>query len=119
LQVQKVAWSERAAKKLEFALMGDSIQIQNEVENGISELWLIDSVSYLVTRVEHDLQNNRELVFVAGAGENAVEAIEYFKEKAKKHGIKTMRLHSGLKGMQRLIKKTGFKAVETVYKVSI
>lgn len=119
MQVQKIEWSEKAAKKLESALLGDSLQIQNQVALGVAELWQIEQTSYLVTRVEHTADDKRELVFVAGAGENAAEVIEYFKEKAKKSGVKTMRLHSNLKGMIRLVRKSGFVPVETVYRAVI
>lgn len=116
MQVERIAWDSQAEKKLESALMDDSIQIKYEVENRIAELWLIDKVSYLVTRVEHSADNKRELVLVAGAGKNAAAVIEYFKNKAKENSINSIRLHSNKKGMKRLIEKTGLKPIETVYR---
>jgi len=119
MEVKRIAWSDQAAKKLDAALSGAASQIQHEVESGISELWLIDNGSYLVTRLENNHDKTQELVFVAGAGKNSLEIILYFKNIAKKMGVQTMRLHSSHKGMARLIKPAGFAPVETVYKAVI
>lgn len=123
MRVEKIKWSSDVFNALEPAFFGDGEQIRNEVESGICELWRVDEIGYLVTRVEV-MKGLKELVFVAAVAPTSSyffskEVIDYFRVKAKKVGVNTMRVHSRLKGMGRLLSSSGFDYVETIYKARV
>ncbi|GKT12946.1 MAG: hypothetical protein ISEC1_P1938 [Thiomicrorhabdus sp.] len=117
MEIQKINFTDDLDHLLLPVLNSDLEAIKHEVNNNISELWQIDETSYSITRLENDHNGNPfELVFIAGIGKNAHEAIELFIEKVKPMGVTKFRIHSHRIGMGRYLKSLGFTESETVYK---
>lgn len=110
MNIKKITWNDRAATAL-FAVMGpDAVELQSEVERGISELHCIDDRSYLITRVEGD-----RLIVACFVGENLNAVARCIHKAAKRVGCKTIQVHTERPGLQRLLSEFGAVCVGRYY----
>ncbi|WP_342632493.1 hypothetical protein [Marinobacter alkaliphilus] len=112
-----VAWNRQAAEALALARAtpADLDEWRQEVAEGLAQLWQItgESTGYLLTRVEQDRAGRRELVLVAGAGNNARAVIAWAGDLADRHGL-DMRTHIERRGLERLYQRAGWHRSEIV-----
>lgn len=84
-------WCDDAARELARAAfsVGDVEAMRGEVESGVAELWRCNGDSWLVTRIE-----GVELVLVSFVGRNSRAMFRACVDKARTHGLTSIRLHT-------------------------
>lgn len=123
IEVTKQQWSKDAAEGLKLSLAGDLQAIADEVQAGIAELWSVGGHGYVITRFEIN-GGKKELVLVAGEGFKKdgigyIESVKAFCNIAAAAGAETVRAHSSIKGIGRLLQSIGFNELERVYRLVI
>ena len=106
----KERWSDEAAAVLKPAMCGDDEIIIEQVTSGIAELFKIPGYGFIITRIE-----GSELVLMCAAGRGGIDVMAAIDQMAAANGLKTVRLHSRRRGMERYIKKAGYKLMEKVF----
>ena len=109
-------WNDLAAHQLERIEGLGLIDVQREVEAGVSQLWHCHDAEgnngYVVTRMERR-PSGLEWVFVAGVGRGFYKFIACFIEVAREKGI-PIRAHVNRRGMVRMYDRIGFRVSEYV-----
>lgn len=110
-------WSDFAQRALARVEGLGIVDIQHEVEQGISQLWhCIDpadgSGGYVVTRLEQR-PSGREWVLVAGVGRGFHKFVQIFIAAAAEAGV-SIRAHVHRRGMVRMYDRVGFQVSEYV-----
>lgn len=96
------------------AMGGDGDEIAADVAAGHARLIRYADGSRLVIRLETSTTGRRELVLVAGAGQDYREKVAAILKQAKKHGWR-VRTHVSREGLARILKGLGFKEAERVF----
>jgi len=118
IKIEPVPWCDEAAVGLSRALGDDLRVMRDEVESNRAQLWKVHGYGFLVTRIESDC-NGKTLVLVAAEGRGIDAITPVLIDVAKANGIGFLRVHSARKGMGRILKKHGYRYLETVYLLEV
>lgn len=109
-------WNDFAERSLARIEGLGVVDIQREVEEGVSQLWHCSDADggngYVVTRLEQR-DSGREWVFVAGVGRGFYKFVQHFIEAARAAGL-PIRAHVNRRGMVRMYDRIGFRVSEYV-----
>ncbi|TBR44343.1 hypothetical protein CBF23_003230 [Marinomonas agarivorans] len=123
MKVTRMSWPYEVPEKLQKACANDFEEIRNQVQDGISHLYKLESDTadlFVVTRGEELSSGKKELVIVCAAGEGMKEAGRVLIDNAKRLGFDCIRYH-GNEALHRLYSSYGFggEEVERVYQVAL
>lgn len=112
-------FTDEARTGLDVAMGEDAEQIIDEVCKGISQLYQVNDVSWLVTRIDV-FGDKPELVLVCYQGENVLTMVNWLAGVAREKGIKSLRCHTKNKQFARVIEnRIGADLLEYVYKLEL
>lgn len=115
MRFAKSNWSERAREKLARSLDVDIDVIADQVERGISSLWIVgDEIAYMVLRREYDA-----LVVVAFEGSKLREITPYVIRLAQVEGCTSIRFHTNNPALIRMLKEYDPEPIEYVMRIKV
>lgn len=86
---------------------------EDEVKNGIAQLWQVENEAHIITRIEIEKDTNViTLVVCCFEGVNIVETSKQLIKQAKESGVHFLRYHTHRKGMIKWGEQLGFKIIE-------
>lgn len=120
--VNRVSWPVVVPEKLKKACGDDLEIIRNEVQDGVSHLYQIESENtdlIVITRGE-ETPAGKELVIVCVAGHGMKDAGQLLIDNARRLGFDSIRYHAN-EATNRLYRGYGFGGVEVerVYKIEL
>jgi len=111
-------WLDAATKGLGEALRGELSYFQDQVNQGVAQLWEIHSdhgLSWMISRVEM-IDDQQELVICCYQGCDLKHIAPVIYANAVRQGFASIRFHTQRQGLNRLIIDLGFTPYETVYR---
>jgi hypothetical protein len=122
MKIVRAVWPDVVPEKLLKACAGDVEIIENEVKEGISHLYKMESDNtdlFIVTRGE-ETKTGKELVIVCAAGHGMKDAGQILIDNARRLGFDSIRYHAK-EATHRLYSNYGFGGVEAerVYRISV
>jgi len=118
IRLKKTVLTSEVLKNLRSAFGDEEDAILADCESGRAVAWEVVGHGVVITRIERG-PSGRELVLVAGAGKGMALVLEGFREIARNNNIETIRIHSARRGMWRMLRKSGYKEVERVYRLKV
>ncbi len=111
-------WVDHASAGLAIAARDDIEQLKQDVNNGLSQLWLVETEkgqSWMITRIDVD-GDNKELVVCCYQGCDLKKVADCICTNASEQGFNSVRFHTAQKGLNQLIIHLDFIPFETVYR---
>ena len=111
-------WSDQATEGLGETVRDDLKPLQQQVNQGIAQLWQVDTEkgqSWLITRVEQ-INDQKELVVCCYKGCDVKTVTDVIYQCAVAQGFDSIRYHTQRQGLNRLVVHLGFTPYETIYR---